>query len=138
MKKERGMSGELKGLCSLFAAILPPLPCPGPPGPHSRGERSPSGSRNSWARVSSRQFREPRPRALRDASGNSRCHSKHGKRARPVTWGSPVAGGKSLESGHGTGKITRDWRGWRFMPRSALYYRMLFGFSRDREKEFAT
>lgn len=27
------MSGELKGLCSLFAAILPPLPCPGPPGP---------------------------------------------------------------------------------------------------------
>lgn len=50
----------------------------------------------------------------------------------------PRGRGKTLELGHGTGKVTRDWRGWRFMPHSALYYRMLFGFLRDREKEFAT
>lgn len=42
MKKERGISGELKGLCSLFAAILPPLPWPGPPVPHSRGSAAPA------------------------------------------------------------------------------------------------
>ena len=142
MKKERGASGELKGLRNVasFLSSFLPLLCPSSPcAPPARGgERRPSGSRKSLSRVSSRQFRELRPRAPRDTSGNSRCHSKDGKRARPVTWGSPAAGGKSLELCHGTGKITRDTRAWRFMPRLELYYSKLFGFLGEREKEFAT
>lgn len=55
-----------------------------------------------------------------------------------MTWGSPEAGGKSLESRHETGKIIRDTRAWRFMPRSEVYYSKLFGFLGEREKEFAT
>lgn len=128
------MSGALKGLHNMgsFLSSFPPVPAS--PG----AERRPSGSRKSSSRVSSRQFWELQPWAPRDASGNSRCHSKDGKRARPVTWGSPAAGGKSLEWRHGSGKITRDTRAWRFMPCSDLYYSELFGFLGEREKEFAT
>lgn len=43
-----------------------------------------------------------------------------------------------MESRHETGKIIRDTRAWRFMPRSEVYYSKLFGFLGEREKEFAT
>lgn len=109
VKNESRTSGVLMGLhnaaSSLPSSFLPLLCLPAPP-----SERRPGGSRKSSSRVSSRQFWEARPRAPRDASGNSRCHSKDGKRARPVSWGSPAAGGKSLESRHGAGKITRGRR----------------------------
>lgn len=142
MKKERGMSGELKGLhnvASFPSSFLPSSASPPPVPPQPRGvSEGPAVLGKSSSRVSSRQFPEPWPRAPGDTSGNSRCHSKDGKSARPVTWGSPEAGGKSLESRHGTGKIIRGTRAWRFMPCSEVYYSKLFGFLGEREKEFAT
>ena len=106
MKKERGMSGALSNVASLLSSSLPLL-CPSSPRqpPARGGERRPSGSRKSLSRVSSRQFREPQLRAPRDASGNSRCHSKDGKEL--VQW--PEApqrqGAKAWSHATGLGRL---------------------------------
>lgn len=58
VEREKGMSGEPRAVRGV-ASLLPSFPRG--PAPHSRGKRSPGGSRNSPARVSSRQFREALP-----------------------------------------------------------------------------
>lgn len=80
VKQEKGMSGEARAVCG--AALLPSFPAAvarprGPGGAQPRRFLEQPGP--------GRPPPVPRTAALRDASGNSRCHSKHGKRAPPLT-----------------------------------------------------
>lgn len=133
MKKERGMSGVLKGLHNVgsFVSSFPPVPAS--PG----AERRPSGSRKSSSRVSSRQFWELQPWASRDASGNSRCHSKDGKEL--VQWpGAPQRQGAKAWSGAvGLGKLPETQGPGDLCPAQICTTLSCLG-SWGREKEFAT